>query len=181
MLYPLDGTVVAVSRDDVHRFSKIQHAAVTLIQHRGVQDDAHAGRFVKHRYLAQRTPRLSNNRQVHLIPSELFADLARLGFKITSGALGENITTSGIDLHVLPLGSLVRLGQNAVIRLTGLRTPCSYLDRFQKGLKRAVIVKAEPRFRAGVFGVVCTSGDVVKGDPIHLTLPERPWRHLPAL
>lgn len=94
----------------------------------GVEGDAHAGPFVRHRYLARRRPRLPNLRQIHLIPSELFVSLANAGFSIAAGDLGENITTTGLDLERLPLGYLIELGPTAIVELTGLRTPCVLID-----------------------------------------------------
>ena len=58
------------------------------------------------------------------------------------------------------------------VELTGLRTPCSLIDRFQKGLKRAMIRKnARPRFRCGVLGVVMTTGRIALGDSVTVDLP----------
>jgi MOSC domain-containing protein YiiM len=48
--------------------------------------------------------------------------------------MGENIATRGIDLLNLPTGTRLRLGQTAVIEVTGLRNPCTRLDAFQPGL-----------------------------------------------
>ena len=177
------GCVTAVSAERAHRFGKAVKAAIRLIKDHGIEDDAHAGPLVAHRYLARQTPALPNLRQVHLIPSELFADLKRQGFAVTPGELGENITTTGIDLLRLPLGSLLQLGDNAVVELTGLRTPCGQIDKFQRGLKRRMIVRggAGVTFRAGVFAVVRESGELRAGDCITVTLPAPPWAALPAL
>ena len=43
-------------------------------------------------------PAAPNNRQVHLIASELFTELASSGFNVAPGDLGENVTTKGLDL-----------------------------------------------------------------------------------
>ena len=103
-----------------------------------------------------------------LIQSELFRDLQAIGFNVGPGQLGENITTKGINLLLLPLGARLHLGASAVVELTGLRTPCGYIDKFKKGLKRAMIVRMQTgfTFRAGVLGVVRASGDVAPGDII---------------
>ncbi|MGC2085555.1 MAG: MOSC domain-containing protein [Bradyrhizobium sp.] len=124
----------------------------------GVDGDAHAGAFVRHRYLARREPRLPNLRQVHLIPSELFAFLLEAGFEVGAGDLGENIATAGLDLERMPVGSLIELGPKAVIELTGLRRPCVLIDRFGAGLKRQVLSSVEtgPQFKCG--GPWCGSG-----------------------
>src|SRR6187431_3064917 len=123
----LAGCVAAVSADRAHRFAKPVRAAIRLIKDHGIEDDAHAGPLVAHRYLARKTPALPNRRQVHLIQSELFADLLQQGFAVNPGELGENITTTGIDLLNLPLGSLLHLGEGALVELTGLRTPCGQI------------------------------------------------------
>jgi hypothetical protein len=166
-------TVVAVHRDDSHRFSKPNELSIRLIAEYGIAGDAHAGRLVQHRYQARRMPEMLNTRQVHLIQSELFDVVKELGFVVGPGDLGENITTRGLDLVGLSLGTRLHLGRTAVVELTGLRTPCGYIDKFQKGLKRAMIVKTPGglTFRAGVLGVVISGGDVVPTDPIAVETP----------
>jgi hypothetical protein len=152
----VEGTVVAVASDRAHRFSKPLRDAIMLVAGHGVEGDAHAGPFVRHRYLARRRPSLANLRQVHLIPGELFDEMRRFGYDLRSGELGENVTTSGLDLEQLPLGSLLRLGATAAVELTGLRTPCVLIDRFRTGLKEHLTqaVASRPKFRCGVLGIV---------------------------
>lgn len=76
-----------VSADRGHGFSKKRQGRVLLVEGLGVEGDAHAGPFVKHRYLARRQPRLTNLRQVHLIPAELFEALRLEGYDIGPGEL----------------------------------------------------------------------------------------------
>jgi MOSC domain-containing protein YiiM len=176
------GSVVAVSSDSAHGFSKPVRDSINLIEGHGAEGDAHAGRFVRHRYLAGKHPRLPNLRQLHLMPSELFAELALNGFKIAPGALGENVTTRGLDLTNFPLGTRLRMGDSAIVELTGLRTPCVLIDRFKKGLKRELIQKSgHPRFKCGVLGVVKATGIIVPGDPVIAERPLTPWLALPEL
>ena len=78
----LAGTVVAVSSDPAHRFSKLLRPHIRLIEDFGIEGDAHAGRLVKHRYDARRTPNRPNLRQIHLIQYELFSELEALGFVV---------------------------------------------------------------------------------------------------
>jgi hypothetical protein len=179
----LEGTVVAVAADRGLHFSKPPQDRIVLVEGHGVEGDAHAGPFVRHRYLARRQPRLANLRQVHLIPSELFASLSDAGFKVGAGDLDENITTAGLDLERMPLGTLIELGPAAIVELTGLRTPCVLIDRFQAGLKRQVLSSAEtgPPFKSGVLGVVRAGGQVAAGDSAWVRLPSSSFRALPAL
>ncbi|WP_244553723.1 MOSC domain-containing protein [Bradyrhizobium arachidis] len=129
---------MAVAADRGHHFSKPRQDQIVLVEGHGVEGDAHARAFVRHRYLARREPRLPNLRQVHLIRSELFAPLSVGGLKVGPKGLGENITTAGLDLERSPLGILIKVGPAAIIELTGLRTPCILIERFQAGLKRQV-------------------------------------------
>jgi len=122
-------------------------------------------------------------RQVHLIPAELFASLSDAGFQVAAGDLGENITTAGLHLERMPLGTLIELGPAAIVELTGLRTPCILIDRFQAGLKREVLSSAEtgPPFKCGVLGVARIGGAVASGDSARVRLPSSPFGALPAL
>ncbi len=165
-----------------HCFSKTTQLLISLRAGHGVQGDAHAGPFVRHRYLARRNPKAPNLRQVHLIPSELLDALQMVGFEVHPGDLGENVTSVGLDLEGLPLGTVLRLGDTTAIELTGLRTPCVLIDRFQPGLKSSLLGgSAGPRFKAGVMAIVLEGGIVTPGDRIRAILPSRPHRILPAL
>jgi hypothetical protein len=96
---PTTGSVVAVASSPVHGFSKPTVDRIMLIEGQGVKGDAHAGKYVRHRYLAKRKPSLANLRQVHLMPSELFCELRAAGYDVRPGELGENVTTVGLQLN----------------------------------------------------------------------------------
>lgn len=179
----LEGIILAVSADRMHRFSKMPQRDILLVEGHGVEGDAHAGPFVRHRYLARRQPRLPNLRQAHLMPSELFGTLRRCGYDIRAGELGENITTVRLDLEEMPLGTQILLGPTASVELTGLRTPCVLIDRFRSGLKQHLLPseKIGPAFRCGVMGVVRTGGRVAAGDVARVILPTPPHRALPPI
>ncbi len=166
--------VLALHRDDAHRFSKVAQPSLRLIEGLGVEGDAHAGVTVQHRSRVARDPSQPNLRQVHLIHAELFDELAAQGFAVAPGAMGENITTRGIDLLGLPRGTRLRLGADAVVELTGLRNPCVQIDRFMPGLMQAVRgrdANGELVRKAGVMAVVRASGEVVTGASIEVELP----------
>jgi hypothetical protein len=174
--------VVSVSADATHRFSKSVLSHIRLVSGHGVEGDAHAGPFLKHRFLARRDSRMPNERQVHLMELELFAELADDGFAVGPGMLGENVTTRGLDLCRLPLGTLLHLGAEVVVELRGLRTPCVLINRFQAGLLLAVLrMGPRPHYRAGALGRVVVGGLVRAGDAIAVEVPEVPHRHLPAI
>ena len=105
---------------------------------------------------------------------------AEAGFEVSTGDVGENITTRGVDLLGSPRGTLLRLGPEAVVEVTGLRNPCVQLDRFAAGLMRATLDRdADGRLvrKAGVMGVVVVGGEVRIGDAVSVELPPTP--HLP--
>jgi hypothetical protein len=177
-----EGRVFKVASDPQHGFSKHGRERINLVEGHGVEGDAHAGQYVRHRFLARRWSSLPNLRQLHLIPSELFAILRTLGYTVGPGDLGENVTTVGIELEHLPLGTKLRLGQ-AVVELTGLRTPCRRIDRFKTGLSSKMLRtdSSGPKFRCGVFAIIAVGGRVSPGDVATVETPPRPWSPLPTL
>ncbi len=166
--------VVAVSTDSEHRFSKRVVDRIVLIEGWGVEGDAHAGTTVQHRSRVARDPSQPNLRQVHLMHAELFDEVADAGFEVAPGQLGENVTTRGIDLLGLPTDTLLHLGADACVRVTGLRNPCQQINGFEPGLLREVLGRAEDgsvERKGGVMGVVVAGGTVRRGDTIRVELP----------
>lgn len=177
----MDATVTAVSRSGAHTFGKTNQDSVRLLAGLGVEGDAHLGETVKHRSRVARDPTQPNLRQVHLIHAELHDELGAAGFTVSPGEMGENVTTRGIDLLALPVGTRLRLGAAAVVEVTGLRNPCAQLDRFQPGLMAAVLDRDEQGRlvrKAGIMGVVVAGGEVRPGDPVRAELPPEPHRPL---
>lgn len=175
------GEVVAVCRSPAHTFGKQPQPAVRLLAGLGVEGDAHLGTTVKHRSRVAADPTQPNLRQVHLIHAELHDELRAAGFNIAPGQMGENVTTRGVDLLALPVGTLLRLGAEAVVEVTGLRNPCVQLDAFQPGLMAAVLDRDAAGNlvrKAGVMGVVRTGGEVKPGDTVVVELPPPPHRPL---
>ncbi|MDY0810684.1 MOSC domain-containing protein [Kitasatospora purpeofusca] len=177
----MSGTVTAVSSSGEYTFTKPNRGSITLIAGLGVAGDVHAGVTVKHRSRVAQDPTQPNLRQVHLIHEELFAEVAEQGFTVAPGELGENVTTRGIDLLGLPVGTLLRIGAEAVVEVTGLRNPCLQIDAFQDGLLKQVVGRDEEGNvvrRAGVMGVVRTGGTIHPGDTVEAELPPGPHHPL---
>jgi hypothetical protein len=175
------GVVVAVCRSATHTMGKPSQDAITLVEGLGVEGDVHAGATVRHRSRVKRDATQPNLRQVHLIHAELHDELRTQGFSIEPGAMGENITTRGVDLLGLPVGTRLRLGDQAVVKVTGLRTPCGQLNGVSEGLQSAVLGRdddGELVRKAGVMSVVVTGGDVFPDDAIEVELPALPHRAL---
>lgn len=177
----MSGAVLEVHAGPVHGFSKQTAASIDLIEGLGVAGDAHMGVTVKHRSRVRVDPTQPNLRQVHLIASELLDEVNAQGFDIAFGALGENVTTRGLDLIFLPRGTRLSLGETAVVEITGLRNPCSQIENYRPGLLKHMIGRHDdgaPLLRTGIMGVVLRSGAVRAGDAIGVELPSGPHLRL---
>jgi hypothetical protein len=176
------GVVIAVGSTATHTMSKPTRDVVRLVEGFGIDGDVHAGATVKHRSRVRKDATQPNLRQVHLIHAELHDELEGSGFApLEPGQMGENITTRGVDLLALPTGARLRLGEEAVVEVTGLRNPCTQLDGIQPGLMQATLdrdERGELVRKAGVMGVVVAGGEVRAGDAIAVELPAEPHRPL---
>ncbi|MDQ3404688.1 MAG: MOSC domain-containing protein [Actinomycetota bacterium] len=169
--------VTAVSSSATHTFSKRNRSEIRLLAGLGVEGDAHLGVTVKHRSRVRRNPDQPNLRQVHLVHAELHDELRGAGFEVGAGDMGENVTTTGVDLLGLPTGTLLLLGDTAVVEVTGLRNPCVQLDDFQDGLMKACLDRGDDGGlvrKAGIMAVVRVGGVVRPGDAIGVELPAGP-------
>jgi MOSC domain-containing protein YiiM len=123
---------------------------------------------------------VQRNRQVHggpdqsllLITQEAIEELRAAGWPVYAGALGENLTVTGLDRRDLRAGQRLRAGQ-AIIEITKPRKPCRHLDVYGEGIQAAVYSKtAAPG--TGVWGLsgfycrVLQPGAVFPGDIIEL-------------
>ncbi|MEU6069626.1 MOSC domain-containing protein [Streptomyces sp. NPDC047082] len=173
--------MAAVSSNGEYSFTKPNRESITLLAGLGVEGDVHAGVTVKHRSRVAVDPTQPNLRQVHLIHEELFDEVGAAGFRVAPGELGENVTTRGIDLLSLPVGTLLCIGAEAVVELTGLRNPCVQIDNFRQGLLKQVVGRDDAGNvvrKAGVMSIVKQGGVVRPGDMIEARLPDEPHRPL---
>jgi MOSC domain-containing protein YiiM len=167
-------TVLSVSRSATRSFSKGVEPEIRLLAGLGVEGDIHAGATVRHRYHIRRMPGAPNRCQVHLLQAELFAELALRGIDVGPGAMGENVTTLGLDLLGLGRGTRLCLGDEAIVEVTGLREPCVLMDGLRPGLMQACLSRGADRRlvrKAGVMAVVILGGVVRAGDLIRVERP----------
>lgn len=183
--------VLSVTISASHNFSKNAVSSIKLIANLGVEGDCHAGETVQHRSRLHIKPPPANLRQVHLIPIEILrgicatlpTDEMRTQL-LAPGALGQNITTEGVDLLSLGAGTEIRfvedgeaVGEEAVITLTGLRNTCPQIDKFQAGLKEQFLVRDEERNivrrLAGVMATVKKGGVVRPGMKLIIDKPSQ--------
>ena len=191
----IQGSVKAVCLDDKHNFSKKAQDKINVIEGLGVEGDSHFGKLAQHRYLQAQDPTQPNLRQVHLLDSELLDDLKSFGHHLNPGDMGENITTRGINLVKLPLGTLLHLGETVTLRVTGLRNPCPLIEKYKTDLFKVFrddieiadnevgykIVEGTLKKKAGIMSVVLTTGPITSNDTITVELPPRPYKEPPFL
>jgi MOSC domain-containing protein YiiM len=116
------------------------------------------------------------NQALLLITSEGLDELKAAGFPVYPGALGENVTTVGLDRRQVRLGQRYRLGSEVEIEITKMREPCRTLAPYGPTIQKAVYdpdVKAgrpvSPRWGlAGFYVKVLQPGRLYPGDPITL-------------
>ena len=108
-----------------------------------------------------------------LITSEGIDELVSQGFPLFPGALGENLTTRGLDRRELRIGQRFRVG-DAEIELTRIRTPCATLDVYGPGIQAAIydarVQAGDPQSLrwglSGFYASVVQPGTVGAGDAI---------------
>jgi len=113
---------------------------------------------------------------VLLVTAEGIDELIAAGYPLFLGALGENLTTRGLDRHAMRFGQQYRVGDAAVIELTKLREPCNQLSVYGFGIQRLVIDRQaaagdplSPRWGLGGFyASVIEPGTIHTGDSIEL-------------
>lgn len=171
--------VFGLARSVAHHFSKAPCDRLRLLEGLGVEGDAHAGVTVQHLSRIKKDPTQPNLRQVHLIHSELLDEMADHGHVLAPGALGENVTTRGLDILALATDTRLHIGET-VIRVTGLRNPCRQIEAFMPGLLKHMIEKRPDgslNRKCGVMAVVELGGEMALGDPIVVEAPLGP--HIP--
>jgi MOSC domain-containing protein YiiM len=141
------GTVVSVNLSERKTMRKKPVGSGTLIEDRGFEGDAHAGDW---------------HRQVSLLAIESIDTMRAKGLDVGPGDFAENITTSGIDLLALPIGTTLRVGDSVLLEISQIGKVCH--------TKCAIFYQAGDCVmpREGLFAVVRQAGDVAVGDPVEL-------------
>jgi MOSC domain-containing protein YiiM len=142
---PLTARVVAVSVSEEKGVKKTPVSEVILKKGQGVVGDAHAGAGI---------------RQVSLLAEESIEKMRRKNLPVGPGDFAENITTSGLDLPSLPIGTCLRLGKTTLLKITQIGKECHSRCRIFYSAGDCVMP------REGVFAVVLRGGKLQPGDEI---------------
>ncbi|MDI9596483.1 MAG: MOSC domain-containing protein [Atribacterota bacterium] len=144
----MNGKVLAVCLSKEKGTTKKQIKSGTFLEEYGLQGDAHSGNW---------------HRQVSLLGIESINKIKAKGFNIKFGDFAENITTEGIDLPELPIGTKLRIGENALLEITQIGKSCHNACEIKKKIGDCVMP------REGVFARVLNGGSIQAGDSITIT------------
>jgi len=148
----MEGNIVAVCISEAKGERKRPVPLITLQKEHGVCGDAHAGDW---------------HRQVSLLAQESIDKMRALGLSVSAGDFAENITTSGIDLVTLPVGSRLTIGA-ALLEVTQIGKECHTRCAIYHQAGDCVMPKE------GIFTRVLHGGEIEPGNRITLVAPELP-------
>ena len=140
-----DGRVVAVSVSLKKGVKKTNILQGSLIESYGLENDAHAGDW---------------HRQLSLLAIESIAKIREKGLDVNPGDFAENITTEGIRIWELPVGTRLKLGENAVVEVTQIGKTCHHRCQIFQQVGDCVMP------REGIFAKVLQGGIVRVGDGV---------------
>ena len=169
----LKGNVIAVCRNPEPGLPKPVVKHIYLLEDLGVEGDYHAGKLVRHRYLAKKYPTRRNMRQVLIVDANAYRGLEQKGISIGPGSMGENITVEGIAIMELAEGTRLIVG-GAVVEITEVRKPCVQLNGINPKLLKAVTALEDGKkvYKAGIMTRVLQAGWVKAGDRIAVMVPD---------
>jgi len=139
------GKVLAVNISEDKGTKKTNVQSCSLLKDFGLEGDAHGGPW---------------HRQVSLLANESIEKMRAKGLTVGYGDFAENITTEGIDLVHLPIGTEVRIGNSVILRVTQIGKECHERCAIYYQAGDCVMPKE------GIFAEVVTEGEVKVGDKI---------------
>ncbi len=141
------GIVVAVNTSPKKGTRKKNVGRSCLLPGLGLQDDAHAG-FA--------------HRQVSLLAMESIQKMIALGLKVGPGDFAENITTQGLDLLQLPVGTKLRIGVSSLLEVSQIGKVCHTRCAIYEQAGDCVMPKE------GIFAKALEGGEIKVGDEIYV-------------
>lgn len=139
------GKIVAISISSKKGIKKENIMEAVLIENYGIKNDAHAGNW---------------HRQISLLDISSINLIENKFSKIKPGDFAENITTEGIELFKLKIGTLISIGENCLIQLTQIGKECKNRCRIFYTVGDCIMSKQ------GVFARVLKGGKIKVGDEI---------------
>ncbi len=145
----MKGKLISVNISDNKGEKKHNVGRCLLLEGSGLSQDAHAGPW---------------HRQVSLLAQESIRKIKEMGLDVNPGDFAENLTTEGLDLPSLPIGTRVRIGETVLMKVTQIGKECHTRCAIFQQVGDCVMPKE------GIFAEVITGGDVKVGDVIETLL-----------
>jgi MOSC domain-containing protein YiiM len=139
--------VIAVCKSDKKGVSKRNVRDGILKENYGLEGDAHAD---------------GSHRQTSLLDMSSIEKMRKLGIDLKPGDFAENLTTEGIELYKLPVGTVLHIGDSIVLQITQIGKECHAGCAIQKQVGKCIMPKE------GVFARVIKGGRVKEGDSIEI-------------
>ena len=139
------GTVVSVNISESKGMRKHALEGPVAITEQGMRGDAHAGNW---------------HRQLSLLAVESIARMQGHGIVLRPGDFAENITTQGLDLPALPVGTRLQVGPSVVVEVTQIGKECHLGCEIRRLVGDCIMP------REGIFARVITPGSIEAGDTI---------------
>lgn len=140
---------ICVSREKGTEKTGVSEAK--LVENYGIEGDAHGGTW---------------HRQVSILSYEKEEEFNRQGANVGFGAFGENLIISGIDVHELPVGAKLIIGE-AMLEITQIGKECHNHCNIYKRMGRCIMP------HVGVFTKVISGGIIRPGDAVETVMPEK--------
>ena len=138
--------IIAICSSEAKGMRKRDRGAGRLLAHFGLEGDGHAGN--------------SAHRQVSLLAVESIEKMRAQGLQVGPGDFAENITTEGLKLYALPIGTRLRLGADAIGEVSQIGKECHNHCAIYEQAGDCVMP------REGIFIKVLQGGEIKNGDPL---------------
>jgi MOSC domain-containing protein YiiM len=143
----MNGRIISVNISDKKGEKKHGVGKCMLIKDMGLENDAHAG-FM--------------HRQVSMLAKESIQKIKNMGIDVDCGDFAENLTTEGIELPTLPIGTKLKVGDSIILRVTQIGKECHARCAIFQQVGDCVMP------REGIFTEVLTEGEIKAGDEIEV-------------
>ncbi|MGB9979161.1 MOSC domain-containing protein [Methanobacterium sp.] len=142
------GKIIAVCTSEKKQTKKINVRDACLKENYGITGDAHSSS--------------DTHRQISLLAIESINKMIGLGLDVNPGDFAENLTTEGIDLVALPIGTNLSIGEEVVLEVTQIGKECHTRCAIYHQAGDCIMPKE------GIFARVLTGGRVKIGDKIEI-------------
>lgn len=143
----MTGVVLSTNISEKKGTQKMPVSSIELVVDHGVAQDAHAGDW---------------HRQVSLLAQESIEKAQASGLDVEQGDFGENITVQGLNIMGLPLGTILDIGDDAVVEISQIGKVCHVRCAIYYAAGDCIFP------REGVFAVVRSGGRVKPGDVVRI-------------